>query len=209
MQVTRGTSLNHTRKRPVTSASHPGRTRSLAWFAGCATGGYFVDVVSKLVAVRYLTDRPDVEVIGNWFRLHLVRNPGAAFSAGTEFTFALACLASVAVCVIGYLVATRLADPLWGIGLGLLFGGVAGNLTDRIMRAPGPMRGHVVDFFQLPHWPVFNVADMCINAAAAVILVQTYRQIRIDGTLDIPGDTSGEASGDTSGDLSDGQGRER
>ena len=61
--------------------------------------------------------------------------------------------------------------------LGLLLGGVAGNLTDRIVREPGFLRGHVVDFLMLPHWPVFNVADMCINVAAGLIIVQTFRGI--------------------------------
>ena len=44
------------------------------------------------------------------------------------------------------------------------------------------LRGHVVDFLELPHWPIFNVADMCINVAAALILVQAFRGIRLDGS---------------------------
>jgi signal peptidase II len=44
------------------------------------------------------------------------------------------------------------------------------------------LRGHVVDFLMLPHWPIFNVADMCINVAAALILVQAFRGIRLDGS---------------------------
>ncbi len=59
--------------------------------------------------------------------------------------------------------------------------GVLGNLTDRLFRAPGPFHGHVVDFLQLPHWPIFNVADMCINVAAALIIVQAARGMSIDG----------------------------
>jgi hypothetical protein len=55
-------------------------------------------------------------------------------------------------------------------------------LTDRVFRAPGPLRGHVVDFLQLPHWPIFNVADMCINIAAAVIILQAVRGVSVDGT---------------------------
>jgi signal peptidase II len=51
-----------------------------------------------------------------------------------------------------------------------------------VFRAPGFLRGHVVDFLQLPHWPIFNVADMCINVAAAVILVQALRGMSLDGT---------------------------
>ena len=44
------------------------------------------------------------------------------------------------------------------------------------------MRGHVVDMFMVPHWPVFNVADMCINVAAGLIILQTFRGIGLDGT---------------------------
>jgi signal peptidase II len=44
------------------------------------------------------------------------------------------------------------------------------------------LRGHVVDFLMLPHWPIFNVADMCINVAAALILLQAFRGIRLDGS---------------------------
>jgi signal peptidase II len=57
------------------------------------------------------------------------------------------------------------------VALGLLCAGVGGNLTDRLFRAPGFLRGHVVDFLQLPRWPIFNVADMCITGAAILILV--------------------------------------
>ena len=53
---------------------------------------------------------------------------------------------------------------------------------DVVLREPGPFRGHVVDYLMLPHWPVFNVADICINVAAGLILLQAIRGIGIDGT---------------------------
>ena len=64
----------------------------------------------------------------------------------------------------------RIGHPAWAVAIGLLCAGVAGNLTDRLFRAPGPLRGHVIDFLELPHWPIFNVADMCITAAAIMII---------------------------------------
>jgi signal peptidase II len=76
----------------------------------------------------------------------------------------------------------RLGNLVWAIALGFLLAGVAGNLTDRMFREPGPFRGHVIDFLMLPNWPVFNVADMCINVAAGLILIQAFRGIRLDGT---------------------------
>ena len=144
-----------------------------------AAAAYAADVVSKHLAVTRLADG-DLPVLGDWFVLHLTYNPGAAFSLGTDYTIALSCLAIAAVGVI-LAVARRVGDPLWALALGLLLGGVAGNLTDRLVREPGPMRGHVVDLFMVPHWPVFNVADICINVAAGLIVLQAVRGISLDG----------------------------
>jgi signal peptidase II len=77
--------------------------------------------------------------------------------------------------------ARKVGTPGWAVALGLLWGGVAGNLTDRLLREPGPMRGHVIDLFMVPNWPVFNIADICINVAAGLILLQTFRGIAVDG----------------------------
>jgi signal peptidase II len=123
----------------------------------------------------------DIKVLGDWLVLHLTRNPGAAFSTGTSYTVGFSLLAAAAVVVVMW-VARRVADPVWAVALGLLLAGIAGNLTDRVFRDPGPLRGHVVDLFALPHWPVFNVADMCIDVAAAMILLQAFRNVRVDGT---------------------------
>ncbi len=146
-----------------------------------ALTGYAVDVLSKILAVEKLSGRPDVQLVGDLFQLHLVRNPGAAFSTGTAYTEVFSVVAIVAVLVVLFL-ARRIGGAGWAFALGLLLAGVAGNLTDRLVRAPGPLRGHVIDFFMLPHWPVFNVADICIDAAAVLILVQVYRGTRLDGS---------------------------
>lgn len=165
---------------PASPDADERRSRARLLFATVALTAYGVDLVTKVLAVEHLEGRPDVRVIGDLLQLHLTRNPGAAFSTGTGFTAGLSVLAIVAVCVVLFF-ARRLATPLWAVGLGLLLAGVAGNLTDRLVRAPGPLRGHVVDFLMLPSWPIFNVADICINAAAAVILLQTFRGVRLDG----------------------------
>lgn len=141
---------------------------------------YVVDLGSKILAVDKLTGRADVPLVGDVLVLHLTRNPGAAFSTGTEYTVILTCIAMVAVLAVLWL-SRRIGSAGWAVALGLLLAGVSGNLTDRIFREPAPLRGHVIDFLMLPHWPVFNVADMCINVAAGLILLQAFRGIRIDG----------------------------
>jgi signal peptidase II len=78
--------------------------------------------------------------------------------------------------------ALRVRHRGWAVALGLLLAGVTGNLVDRVFRSPGPFRGHVVDFFALPHWPVFNVADMCIDLAGALFVILLVRGVRLDGS---------------------------
>jgi signal peptidase II len=85
-----------------------------------------------------------------------------------------------AVVVVFY--ARRVRHRGWGLALGLLLAGVTGNLVDRIFRDPAPFRGHVVDFLALPNWPVFNVADMCIDLAAALFVILLLRGVRLDGS---------------------------
>ena len=178
MQAARGASLSSSDPVQVERPRPRGRVRLL--FAAVALAAYATDLATKEWALRTLADG-DVPVLGDWLTLHLTFNPGAAFSTGTEFTIVFTCLAIVAVAVVLWL-SRRLGSRLWACALGILLGGVAGNLTDRLFRDPEPLRGHVVDFLMLPNWPVFNVADMCINVAAGLIILQTFRGIALDGT---------------------------
>jgi signal peptidase II len=181
MQAARGASLNHSDPETSPAPRVRSRQRPYAVLAGVALGGYALDVLTKLVAVDRLSETDTVEVLGSWLTLTLVRNPGAAFSTGTSMTLLLSMIAIGAATFVLYL-SRRLGSTLWAVGLGFLLAGILGNLTDRVFRDPGPLRGHVIDFLQLPNWPVFNVADICINIAAAVIIVQAIRGVRIDGT---------------------------
>ena len=184
MQAARGTSLSDAGPPTPTSSTPPTGVRAKVVLAAVAAAAYALDVGSKVVAVQRLADG-EHEVFGSWFVLHLTRNPGAAFSTGTELTVLLSCLAIVAVTVVLWL-SRQVASTGWAWALGLLLGGVGGNLTDRLFRDPGPMRGHVVDFLMVPNWPVFNLADICINVAAGLIILQTLRGISLDGTRAAP-----------------------
>ena len=73
--------------------------------------------------------------------------------------------------------APQLTSRGWAIVCGLVLGGILGNLTDRIFRAPSFLQGHVIDWIQLPRWPVFNVADSAIVIAAVIALILTIRNI--------------------------------
>lgn len=180
MQAARGASLN-----PSDQADHETIRRRFdarLVFAAIAAIAYAADLGSKQWALASLADG-DVPVLGDWLTLHLTFNPGAAFSTGTDFTIVFTALATIAVVVVLWL-SRRVRSTGWAIALGLLLGGVAGNLTDRVVRQPEPFYGHVVDFLMLPNWPVFNIADISINVAAGLIILQTFRGVALDGSRD-------------------------
>lgn len=149
--------------------------------AGLAAAVLTVDQLTKAWAVSALSHREPVNLVGSLLRLNLVRNPGAAFSFATGMTWVFT-LVAITVAVVIVRISRKLGSVAWSVALGLLLGGALGNLTDRLLRAPGFAIGHVVDFLELPHWPVFNVADMCIDSAAGLIALLALRGIGIDGS---------------------------
>lgn len=134
-----------------------------------------LDVVSKVVAVATLQGQAPVRLLGGGLYLVLYRNPGAAFSLATGLTWLLSLIA-LGVVVMIIRLAPRLRSAGWAVGLGLVLGGALGNLVDRLLRAPGPLRGHVVDFLSLlapdgSVWPVFNLADSAIVGGGALLVL--------------------------------------
>jgi signal peptidase II len=160
---------------------------------GVAAAVFVVDVITKIVVVATLTPYHEVKVIGTLLTLDLVRNSGAAFSFGPGITIVFTL---IAVGVIFFIVRTsrRLYSLAWAVTLGLLLGGAAGNLTDRLLRSPGLFRGEVVDWIQLPHWPVFNVADSCIVCGGFLAVLLAARGIRLDGSRDVRTASSEDAA---------------
>jgi signal peptidase II len=140
-------------------------------FAAVLVVGLAIDIVTKSLAVDRLDPQAPVRLLGGLLTLRLIRNPGAAFSQGENFTVVFAILAMAVLLFVIFSLVRKLAHLGWAVALGLLCAGVSGNLTDRLFRRPGVLRGHVVDFFQLPHFAIFNFADMCITGAAVMIMI--------------------------------------
>ncbi len=140
------------------------------------------DAISKAQVLDKLPGHPPVKLLHGLVTLDLTFNAGAAFGVGTSYTAVIA-LIVCGVIVSIFRTARRLRSLAWTIALGLLLGGAMGNLGDRLFRAPGPLRGRVVDWINLPHFPwTFNLADASITCAAVLILVLALRGVRIDGT---------------------------
>jgi signal peptidase II len=131
---------------------------------------FLLDVGTKVLAVGLLAPGRPVSLVGHAVTCVLTRNPGAALSMAAGYTAALSLIVSaVAVAIVW--IGRRLTSPWQALGLGLLLGGAAGNLVDRFFRAPGPLRGHVVDFLSVGWLPVFNLADAAVLGGAGCLIV--------------------------------------
>ncbi len=180
MQTTRGTSLTD---EPASPPRNRSGNRVITVWAIVALTVFGADQLTKWWAERSLGDGQPRPLVGDLLQLRLTHNPGAAFSVGTGYTIVLSviAIAVIAGCVT---MSRRIRSLGWAVALGLLLGGALGNVTDRLLREPGPLRGHVVDFLQLPHWPVFNLADSAICVAAALFVILSLRGVRLDGTVE-------------------------
>lgn len=136
-----------------------------------AAGVVALDAATKFLAVELLSGRGRVDVLGGLFHLELYRNfagPGGRFAGHVVL---ISVFTIVAVAVLAF-AATRVRTTGTAIAVGLLLGGGVGNGLDRVLRAPGPLHGGVVDWLKPTlESGSMNVADLAINAAIAVVVV--------------------------------------
>jgi signal peptidase II len=184
------------------AAEEPLRPRRVGLLLGVAAFVLAADIISKAIVVARMPDHAPIRLLDGLLTITLTRNGGAAFSIGTSMTVVFT---AIAVGVIVYILraARNLRSIGWAVTLGLLLGGATGNLVDRIFRAPGLFEGHVVDWIELPHWPVFNLADSSIVCAGVLVVLLALRGIRLDGTRPIPEASSPQLPEASSSQLPD------
>ncbi|TLP98404.1 signal peptidase II [Nesterenkonia salmonea] len=158
-----------------------------------ALSAWLLDQATKLWVERTMEIGQQLDAIPPvlYWRYHL--NPGAAFSMGTDHTWVFTIIQAIVLSV-GLFYLFRLGGSwLWTLGLGGLIGGVAGNLTDRLFRAPSLVdgtfeqfgQGHVVDMIAVPHFAVFNVADSFIVFSIIGLCAMMLFGLNLDGTRDV------------------------
>ncbi|MEP6842959.1 MAG: signal peptidase II [Pseudolysinimonas sp.] len=155
--------------------------RALLLLGAVALVLYGLDQLAKYLIVTHLHEGDLVPVLGTVLQFHYVTNSGAAFSLAAGFTWILSI---VAIAVVAFIVwfARRIRSLGWACVFGLVLGGAAGNLTDRLFREPGFGTGHVVDFVQVWGFPaIFNIADSGIVAAMGLFIILSLRGIGLDG----------------------------
>ncbi|MFO7589526.1 MAG: signal peptidase II [Acidimicrobiia bacterium] len=155
---------------PTERARAGPRGRRLAWCVVVAV--VVTDQLTKAWAVSALDDGP-ISIIGTTIELRLGYNSGAAFSLFGDYGVVLALLAIAMVVVLVRMV--HRSKDVWMIGaLALVLGGALGNLADRMFRAPGFLRGAVVDFVHIDPIPTFNVADAALTVGAVTLVLAGF-----------------------------------
>jgi len=141
-----------------------------------AAGVVIVDQVAKHWAVTSLGSDRVIDVVWT-LRFNLAFNNGMAFGQGRGLGPIIGVVATV---VIVYLLISLRdqSSRISTVGMGLLIGGAAGNLIDRLLRGDAWLRGSVVDFIDLQWFPIFNVADMAVNIGAALLILGSIRSAR-------------------------------
>ena len=139
-----------------------------------------LDYSTKFLAIHYLSDG-QIKLFGNFLKLNLTFNSGAAFSLASSGTIFLSSFSLIMVAVIFYF-GRKVKSLPWAVALGLVLGGIFGNLSDRIFRTPGGLQGEVVDWIQVPLWPVFNLADTAVVCAAILITILSAKNIDFYGS---------------------------
>jgi signal peptidase II len=143
-------------------------TRALRGSVLIAVPVLIADQVSKHWALRALADGP-IDLFWT-LRFRLVFNPGMAFSQGQNLgpLIGLVSLVVIAALLTSVARGSEFGPPM---AIGLVVGGAAGNLVDRVFRQRAWLRGEVVDFIDFQWFPVFNLADVAINVGVALLLL--------------------------------------
>ncbi|WP_051951788.1 signal peptidase II [Actinacidiphila yeochonensis] len=173
-------------------AAEGGTRQRLLWLTAAA--GLAVDQVTKAVAAVAVEGHQPSHALGGAVTFTAFRNSGAAGSFAPHATLVFTLLALGVLAFVAR-TAGSVRSTGWAVGLGLVFAGAGGNLTDRLFRTPGFGRGAVLDFIQVGHSGIFNLADQCVTAGALTILVQTFRGVPMRARRPSPRVASGALPG--------------
>jgi signal peptidase II len=125
-----------------------------------------VDQITKLLVEKTIPSGTGISILGGLVQISRVYNPGSAL--GILPTARVPIIVSCLIVVTWIIVAGKGIDKWFSesirLGAGLVVGGAAGNLIDRVRL------GSVIDFIDLRIWPVFNVADMAVCVGAAILV---------------------------------------
>lgn len=146
---------------------------------GLAVMWIAIDQFTKFLAEAYLLEGVPIPLIGTWFQLELVYNPGAAFSIGSDYTWVLTLIAGIAAVAL-FVFATKVSNVWWAVAIGSLLGGAVSHFYDRLLRPPAFANGHIVDFLNYGGYFVGNIADIALVGAAIGTVILNFSGVEFN-----------------------------
>ena len=136
-----------------------------------AASALLLDQLTKLFIRNNFQLNESFPIIKNIFHITHVANTGSAFGLFRDFNLILTVISAIAVFVILYNIRNiGNKDIVLQVLAGMLLGGVAGNLIDRLAY------GYVTDFIDFRIWPVFNAADSFITISIVGLIIYFWRR---------------------------------
>jgi len=145
------------------------------WLSGIVL---VLDQISKIWVDLTLELHQSIPVIPN-FSITYAHNYGAAFSflsdaGGWQRWFFAVLAIAVSIGIVIYLSKLKNEEKLLAVSLSLILGGAIGNIIDRVLY------GYVIDFldvyYQVYHWPIFNIADSAITVGVGLMLIESFME---------------------------------
>ena len=138
------------------------------WWLGLISG-VFLDQCTKQWAQQALSFHTSITIIADKITFDLVHNYGAAYGI-LQHQRGFLIAVSISVIVICAVFFRSLAQSEWSkYGLMFLLIGTLGNLIDRTLF------GYVIDFINIRIFPVFNIADICIDIGIGCFIVDLFK----------------------------------
>lgn len=142
-----------------------------------ATIVIMVDLILKFIVSAKLVENDIIKVIPNFFSIYYLKNTGAAFSILQDSTVFLVILSALILLVLNnYIDKEKDLNRISEISLGMVIGGIFGNMIDRIINHS------VTDFISFRifnyNFPVFNIADIGITVGVFLLLISVLKDCR-------------------------------
>ncbi len=136
-----------------------------------------IDLILKLIVSSKLVENESIKVIPNFFSIYYLKNTGAAFSILQDSTVFLVILSAIILLILNnYIDKEKSLSKMSEISLGMVIGGIFGNMIDRIINHS------VTDFISFRifnyNFPVFNIADIGITVGVFLLLISVLKDYR-------------------------------
>ena len=145
------------------------RRSSLLWAVAIAAAVFFLDQGIKSLVEDSMRVGQSISLVPGLLDLTYIRNDGGAFGILGGSRLLLLAGSAVAVVVVLWMLISGRPTRLVTVGCGLILGGAAGNLLDRLGS------GEVTDFVHFSFWYIFNAADAAIVVGVGLLLLSVLR----------------------------------